>query len=561
MMDPTGILGRMVGRSLCASCLVATVVTAQQGAVDEVELRVASSRPNGYLVVDRGKRDLVQVGDRVVLTLRNGQVVQAVVREVDERTSTIEPLGQGIAVPLGSKGRVLVPQERRAAQQPKPKPEEPTAPPVDDAPPRAQQQPEDDWRPGMPLLGNTRPLHAVDRSPAIHGRYYAVADVVSTLGDLSHSFLRTGVDGTATNLFADGGTFNFHGEFGWLEETSGNTGTDLRIFDLSYERGGNRFEPLHWQVGRFLVRDMPEFGLLDGGSVDYRREGGDRFGASLGYLPNLDEDLDTLANLQIAAWYTWISDVSERFTVTLGFQKTWRRLDADRDLIVVKSRYLPFGGWNTTAVVWLDLYDNRDVGKSAASATRANASLGREWQGSGGITLAYDHEEYPALLRPELPQTILPTTLLDAHQDRLTGAAHWFLGGGGRVDARVTGWIDEERQGGSGDLGYSAEGWLQEGARTGLALYDVQGLTNTVVGVRAEHGKPLAGGRLDVLYELGFVHHEGFPADRNDLLQHRLAGLWSSDLGANWTGLVHTDATLYDQELSFSLGIYLQRHF
>ncbi len=82
------------------------------------------------------------------------------------------------------------------------------------------------------------------------------------------------------STIADGGTLHFHGEFGWLEETSGNAGLDLRIFDLSYERGGDRFQPVHWQVGRFLVRDMPEFGLLDGGAVDYRREGGDRKAAA-----------------------------------------------------------------------------------------------------------------------------------------------------------------------------------------------------------------------------------------------------------------------------------------
>lgn len=550
-------------RILVAVGATAVVVAAQQGAVEDLELRVAATQPNGNLVVDRGKRDLVEVGDRVVLTLRNGQTVQGVVREIGERTASVELLGQGLVVPVGTRGRVAGPTERRAAKAPQPQiPVEPqrTEPEPTPAKPPGRTD-EDDWRPGMPLLGNTRPLRAIDRAPAIRGRYYAVADVANTLGDFSQSFLRTGVDGDASNLFADGGTLHFHGEFGWLEETSGNAGLDLRIFDLSYERGGDRFQPVHWQVGRFLVRDMPEFGLLDGGAVDYRREGGDRFGASLGWLPTLDEDLDTLANLQIAAWYLWTSDVSERFTIGVGFQKTWRRLDADRDLFVLKTRWLPVDGWNAAATTWIDLYDNRDVGKDAVELTRANASIGREWQRTGGVSLAYDHEEYPLLLRPELPQTILPQTLLDAHQDRLTASANWYRGETGRVYLRATGWTDEERTGGAADLGFSADGWLQAGARSGLAGYLVHGLTSTTIGVRLEHGTGFAGGRLDALYELGFVHNEGFPDNRDDIVQHRLAGLWSTDLGGEWSGLLHADGTLYDQELSFALGFYLQRHF
>jgi hypothetical protein len=92
-------------------------------------------------------------------------------------------------------------------------------------------------------------------------------------------------------------------------------------------------------------------------------------------------------------------------------------------------------------------------------------------------------------------------------------------------------------------------------------LFDVQGLTSTVVGARIEHGGTFCFGRLDALYELGFVHHEGFPEDRNDLIQNRLGVVVSSDLGNGWDSMISIDGTLWDKELSYGVGLYLQLHF
>ncbi|HEX5051651.1 MAG TPA: hypothetical protein VFZ65_07770 [Planctomycetota bacterium] len=537
-----------------AVLLPAVAVVAQEDVFEQLPLRVSSLRPDGSLVVDRGRRDLVEVGDRVVLSPRNGPVVQGAVVEVDDRTALVEIVDRTAVLPIGTKGHVLLPRTRTAQR-----PAEVTEPTETPPPPPADEE----WRPGMPLLGHTRPPRPNERPrAAVNGRTYTSANLVRTLDSWTHSFLISGMDVEVANPNGDGGVLRFHGEFDWMTETSERTGTDIRLYDVSYEHGGTRFEPVHWQIGRFLPRDMPEFGLLDGAQIGLRREGGDRIGCSVGYLPELDEDLESLADLQVAAWYIWTSGVGERVTWGIGYQKSWHRLEADRDLVVVKTRFLPLDDWDLSATVWIDFYGGNDNLKNDPfEISRANAFVTRRWKGSGGLEFAYDHESYPDLLRRELPQTIQPATLATAHQDRLSAYAYTLSAENTRWYTRLTGWTDEQDDGFTGEFGVEAPGLLQKGARTGIAVYDVQGLGKSVAGVRLDHGGEFSYGRLDLLYELGYVHQDGFPSNRDDLLQHRLGILVGPDLGASWACSIYADGTLYDKELSFGLGIYLQRHF
>ncbi len=546
-------------RLLVAALGGCAAMVAQETELEQLALRVSSLRPSGACIVDRGKRDLVQVGDRVTLEPRNGKPLQGTVTEIDERTALVELVDPAAVVLVGTRGYVLLPRSRREAVRParEPAPADP-APPVDPSQPAA----EEEWKPGMPLLGTTRPPRPDERPRSVHGRVYGAANVVRSLDEWNQSYLRTGLDFEIDNIGGDGGTVRFHGQFDWSTETSERTGTDLRLFELSYEHGGTRFQPWRWQVGRFLQRDMPEFGILDGIEVGHRREGGDRFGCSLGYLPELDEDMESFADLQIAAWYVWNQDVAERVQVALGYQKSWHRMDLDRDLVVVRTRYLPLTGWDLSTTLWIDFYTSADDLKDETlEVTRANAFASRRWDKGGGVEFFYDHEEYPELLRRELPQSIQPQTLIDAHQDRVSLHAWIHSSDSTRWFTRVTGWIDEQREGGAAELGVAADGLLQSRARTALALFDVQGLTNTVIGARVEHGGSYGWGRLDLLYELGFVHHEGFPNDRDDLLQHRVGALATTNLGSGWDTTFFADATFWDDEVSFGLGIHVQKLF
>jgi hypothetical protein len=88
-----------------------------------------------------------------------------------------------------------------------------------------------------------------------------------------------------------------------------------------------------------------------------------------------------------------------------------------------------------------------------------------------------------------------------------------------------------------------------------------QALSFSVTGLRVGYGRSTEAGRWDFLYELGFVHFEGFPPNVDDLLQHRLQFTLSSDLGAGWDLSTHADVVLWDNEPTYALGFYLQRVF
>jgi hypothetical protein len=546
------------GRHLGAFFAVTAAVVAQEGSFEQLQLRVASVRPNGAVVVDRGTRDLVQAGDHVVLEPRGGQPLQGKVIEIDDRTAVVELADRAAVVTVGTRGHVLVPKSRQAP----PPTQFPVTRPQEQQPQQPQPPGEEEWKPGMPLLGTTRPPRPSERPRTLSGRVYTSAAAVHTLDTWSMSFLRTGTEAQVDNVDGSGGVFRAHGEFDLLTETSEETGADIRFFDLSYAHGGTRFEPFRWQVGRFLHNDMPEFGILDGIEAGWRREGGDRFGVSFGYLPELDEDMESFADLQIAAWYVWNQDVAERVQFAIGYQKSWHRLDVDRDLVVAKMRYLPLEGWDTWGSIWIDFYSDSDnVKNETVEITRANFFVNRRWEKSGGLELMYDHEEYPETLRRELPQTIQVNTLIDAHVDRASLLGYVHASDETRWFTRLTGWIDEEREGGAAELGIEYSGATKDHTRTAFALFDVQGLTSTVLGGRIEYGSNWSFGRLDMLYELGFVHHEGFPDDRDDLLQHRLAALWTAGMGDGWDATFGADTTLWDEEFSFGVSAYLQRLF
>jgi len=546
--------------ALCTFMLCAPAV-AQGTGVEQVPLRVATARPNGQCIIDRGKRDKVQVNDRVVLSPRGGQTLPGRVVQVENRTALVQLLDPKAKVVAGVRGFVLLPKSR-VATKPKPQPKRQPKPQQPQQPKPGEETAENEWRPGMPLLGRHRAPRPNERPSQVRGRLYGSGNAVRTLESFSQSYLSAGADVDINNVAGRGGRVRFHGEYFRSKEVSGEVGNDLRIYEVSYEEGGTRFDPMRWQAGRFLPRDMPEFGLLDGVEVGYRQENGSRFGASLGYLPELDDDMETFADLQIALWYVWSPDVAERVTYAIGYQKSWHRGSKDRDLFVLRTRYLPLSGWDVSSSIWIDIYDNDDVLKDENfEFTRANVFAARRWEREGGMEFFYDHEEYPDLLRNDNPQILLPQTLIGAHVDRVSSHLWFESDAGTRGFTRLTGWVDEEVEGGAVEFGGEWSNLLASQSRTSLALFHIDAPTNNVTGVRVQHGGSHSYGRLDLLYELGFAHFDNQPSDIAELLQHRVGVLVSTDFGRGWDATFSVDTTLWDEELSFAVGIYLQRLF
>jgi hypothetical protein len=125
----------------------------------------------------------------------------------------------------------------------------------------------------------------------------------------------------------------------------------------------------------------------------------------------------------------------------------------------------------------------------------------------------------------------------------------------------LVGWVDEEVAGGAIEGGVEVGDWFGKGSRSGLAMFHTEGARSNVTGLRVQHGGNHSYGRLDVLYELGFVHFDDSPSAIAELLQHRIGALVSTDFGSGWDATFNADLTWWDQEVSFGVGIYLQRLF
>jgi hypothetical protein len=531
----------------------------QEPPLDHVALRITTVRADGRVQVDRGTRDRVMVGDRIVLFPPDGRTRVGGVVEVDERTALVELSGTGPALPAGSKGEVLVPRNRQRPAQPQPDARQP------EAQPQAQQpQPDEMWRPGMALLAGVKPVQPEERATTVAGRAYVIGDLTHTLGNNANSFLRAGTDLSVDNPGgADGGTFRFHGEYNVSTEVSYHRGADLRFYDVSYALGGTRYNPWRFQVGRFLQNGMPELGIVDGVEVSYRTEGGDRFGGTIGWLPLLDDDMQSGEDAAVSFYYLWTPDISERLVWGFALEKTWHNGKQDRDLAVIKTRCTPPEGFDYGGALWLDFYNHAqdNLKTETVGFTRTNFYATRHWQQEGGVLLDYTHEEYPELLRKELWQTLLQQQIRDAHHDWLSLQGWLDRTDGGRVHARIAGWADEQKQGGSGELGIEAHEVLMPGSHADLTGFVTQGLDNLAAGGRISYGHTSGTGRWDLFYELATVHYAGFPSDRSDILQHRGALTVSNELGAGWDMTLDGGFAVWEGNSTFTLAVYLQKFF
>ena len=128
------------------------------------------------------------------------------------------------------------------------------------------------------------------RPARVSGRYLAIADQVwSSEDDRSSGFYRTGVDLLYENVTGNADSLHFDGEANYrntdVPDDDGQRESRLRLDRLSYALGGHRFAPQRFEIGRFLHYGMSEFGVVDGVEWNVRRDEGDRFGLSAGFLP------------------------------------------------------------------------------------------------------------------------------------------------------------------------------------------------------------------------------------------------------------------------------------
>lgn len=559
-------------------CLcVLTVLPAQgdpsQGqARERVDLRVLSTSGSGTVAVDRGKSDGLAIGDSVVFRPRAGGEYRGTVIRVDDRTATVELLDRGAEPPPGTRAEVFVPPQRRVTPQPQPTTQPTTQPPTPPEPrpgdptvdhPQWQNQ-DEGWSRDKPLLAQVRPIDPKDRRSQYGGRFFTYADLnYTSVDDFDNSIARTGVDTWLDNPFGRGGSLRFDGELNYKTEENGVDGVDLTVRELSYHEGGTRFSPTRWQVGRFLQADVPQFGLLDGAAWSQRRENGHTFGASIGFLPELNDDMDTGEDLQLALFYRWVNDESESMAATAAVQKTFHHGKPDRDLLVLDARRLPVDGWDLRGSVWIDFYtgNSRDDAKGrGVEITNAFASAGRRFDGGSGIDLSFRRLRFPAQLR-QAHQPITPAEIDHDVYDRLALTGWVWPTKDQRAHGQVSGFADEDTEGAALELGLDTQGALLENGHLDVTVFGNAGRFANALGARVTVGRTTDNGHYDVFYELANHHFDGFATNRDDLLQHRVFASRSFTLDAAWSLTAHANAHFWDSDSAWSGGFFLQRSF
>lgn len=554
---------------------------------EDVTARVTNTVAGTGIVIDRGTRDGLEIGDRVEFNQRGGSAQFGTVIELEGRNAIVRPEDPAFNPQPGVRATVSIPVARFDEPSdpvvPAPVPDENTGGNAGDAPPPgAGEVParppaewtnkDEDWNFDMPLLAEVKAVKPERRPMSLSGRGYLnwnrIIDSEQGRGD---SFLRAGGAVFAENLFGHGGTLHFDAEWNArmanVPDDDDESDRTLRLDRLSYTYGGHRHDWTSIRAGRFLHDGMPEFGVLDGASWSQRRENGDSYGASVGFLPEPDKDQQSFEDFQMSGWYRWVADERERLSVTSGFQKTWHNGTRDRDLIVSRLQYAPDKGWNVFSTVWLDLYGVGDnVKDSGPALTYMILDASRELGKKSGIDVEYRHQEYPELRRNEYAPVGL-TQLADARVDRLGATAwRWITPKdndktGLRGYARAGGWSDEEDQGSDGELGLEFHDVMRRGDRLDLAGFVSNGKFSKLLGGRVRVGRYGPKRSWSLQYEIRLNDIIGFNNDNDDLIQHRARGSYEFYRASGLSASLSAEVQLQDREDQVFLGFFLQRAF
>jgi len=561
---------------IVAGLVLAGLSSAQSGKPDafvQLELRVASSRPGGRVVIDRGTADGLEVGDTVVFRPRDRGPIWGNVAAVRERTSIVRLQDPNASLPPGTRGRVRLPARRFPSAEAATEPESPAEPEADpDADPDTEAAPEhppwsnDDehWKAGSPLLTRVESVPPDERPTSFTGRVWTAVDTLASSQEQTDGFYRGGVDVLWENLFGRGGRLHFDGDVSHrhaLAENSPDEDLTLSRLDrFSYAFGGTRYEPHRVQAGRFLQYGMPEFGELDGAEWSYRFDGGDRVGGSIGWMPEPDQNHTTGRDFQVAGWYQWVQDEREELAFTAGYQKTFHGGAPDRDLIVARMHWLPLRGWQANASAFVDLYSQGDDAKGPGlGLTHANASLRRQFE-TAGVEFIYAHQEFPEIDRNEFTP-VLTAQLDDDRLDRLAVSGWTDLARDLRLRGHVAGWNDEDDVGTDGEVALTLDGPFARGGQAEIGVFGTVGQFMKVHGARVRYGQAFGNGRVDLMYELADFRQNGFDSTNDDILQHRLRLSHDWFTASGWSLSWYAEGILWSDELGAVVGAFLQRSF
>lgn len=531
--------------------------------------------------LDKGRSEHLERGDIVFLYPSTGPQLRAVVRSVSRSSARAELDFPSTAATPGDRGEVLVPRERLAPPEskaaptgkvevePLKKPESaepgPTPQDLPDHPPWAADLGSVDSE--APLLAPLTALTPEERTRSMHGRTWLDYSTTTDNKDTKTSYdtLRTGFDVTFENAFGKGGELEVDSELysqSFSSDTaSGESDSSVRVNRLNYLIGGDRTRPTSYQFGRFFSRGMSEFGLIDGFELRHRFDSGNGIGFHLGALPVPNAALDTGEDLALGVFHHWTRDEAETLTLDTGFQKTWHKGKADRDLLVLTSSLRPAERTFVYASAWVDIYGSGDVIKSSGpELTQLFANATWRSKAGDGVGLSLSQYRIPELLRSEFD----PVTASEVLNSKTTraGLNGWkSLGDGLRLKGRVDHWQDEDDSGGRLEAGLSARDRLYDGGTVELTLFQDDNKFSSGPGLRLSASKQTTKGWLRLSYETAETKNNGFNGVQQTLGRDVLRASWDMTLGKTWDLSLNAESRSGDAEDATTLGIFLQKRF
>ncbi|MFT7664121.1 MAG: hypothetical protein ACI87A_002351, partial [Planctomycetota bacterium] len=516
------------------------------------------------VVVDRGSADHIEIGDVVVFYPRGSQPSRGRVSRVNERSAYVRFADRDVAIPIGTRAELTLPKSRFEVTS-IPEAEPGTAQTeLPEHPPWTYR--EDAWTPDQPLLAEIKAVRPKDRSTAVSGRVYVIADTTSTRGEKrSDSFYRIGTDINALNPFGKGGDLRIDGELNSRTTEIPDEGNEsellYRLDRLSYVRGGTRFTAPRTEYGRFLQYGMPEFGVLDGWEFVSNNSTSEYLGFSFGFMPEPDAEQQTGEDMQVAVNRRWILDDFDGLSVNGGYQKTFHKGDSDRDLFVIRVVRLPHDDWDFYGTAWVDLYGSEDVVKqSSLELTQLHLSSNRTYDDGSGLSFTYSTFRFPELLRKEF-RPVDAGELLNGESSRFWIDGWKPTSKRTQVTGRIGTWSDEVESGGNAEVGFEIDDWVLDRSHATFALFGSNGRFSNAVGARFAYSLYTEAGSWDLFSELSLREQDDFSSSISDLPLAKLRLARSQQTRSGWDLRFYVQALSWQEDEAISIGVFGQRGF
>jgi len=554
-------------RGILAGALAAlsAAVSGPAFAQDTIRVEVRVTFASGDSVyLDKGRSSGLDTGDVVVLQDPTRGRLKAELTVVSTTTARAVMRDGQVPPEPGVRGEILIPADRLGEEAPegpkKPGPGEE----VPEHPPWERE--EGPRKPDEPLLVPAFHKPRTEREAEWHGRFWThlLTNIEREGNDARYSLGQVGTDLTGTNLFGAGGLFRIRmaAEQRTIDVDGGRDDSDgdFRIDRFAYEWGGGYDSPILVKIGRFLPRDTPELGLVDGLEATYDIGVG-RLGFDVGAFPEPLPDRESFDDVGATLSWRLASGENDELVTLLAWQQTWHDGDRDRSLALGRLSWAPNREFSFFGSSWIDHYDGGDeIKDSGFELTEAHLNAAWRFHPDHRARVGFTHVKWPEIERNEFPD-LVAEILDDNRVNRFDLSTDHDLAEHLELDARIGRWADEDDDGVTGHLRLRFPDALADDLTTSVTAFRTDGTTSDGHGLRLNARRSFGGAWFSVGYEVTKRDVTGFDQGSESFTQHAVLANVDFVVGRSWNASVNADYRFGDAQDALSLGLFVQYRF